>query len=144
MKKLIGLAIALSALSQMAFADHESLERLSRDLTRNASELYVGARQVIGYYPTYRQRYAFEHISFLHTSAHRFEQLVGGAAADDHGSDELIRWAYRRLEHDVYYARRTFNYLFDDFSDDHLAYGRLDQLLRNSEDLVRDIGRVLP
>lgn len=152
MKQLIGLAIALGMAQQMALADHAQLQTLSQQLTIDASRLVNGARQVIGYYPTYRQRYAYEHVAFLHNSAHRFERIVfTEGPADDHAHDQLIVRAYRRLERDAYNARATFRDLFYPYAngdepeatDDHPGNG-LEQLLASCERLIQDIYTYLP
>ncbi len=152
MKRLIGLAIALGISQQMAVADHAQLRTLSRQLSVDATRLVTAAREVIGYYPTYRQRYAYEHVSFLHNSAHRFERIVlTEGPADDHAHDQLIVRAYRQLERDTYYARSTLGDLFaccadsegSGVTDDHSS-ADLGQMLSSCERLVQDIYRNLP
>ena len=150
MNKLSGLFMSVCVVGNLALADHGNLLNLSTELTRDVSELYQGARRVIGPRPTWRQWYAFEHISFLHNSAHRFDNLVKRRnLINDHDHDMKIRRAYRDLEHDVYYARQTFSDLFrrefEGDTNDHSDYLRLDRLLRNCEDLVqRQIPQHLP
>lgn len=151
MSRLLGLVVALGTFHGVAFADHAKLETFSRQLTRNASELYIGAQRVVGPYPSYYQRYALEHIAFLHNSAHRFERVVFGWGTNDHAHDYAIHNSYRRLSRDVYYARQTFMNLFyrvngeESETNDHSDYARLDQLLRSCEYLVNyDIRSALP
>lgn len=142
MRNILGLAIALCALPRLASADHVKLEALSKQTVMAASQLYTDARRVIGNYPTYRQRYAFEHISFLHNSAHRFEGVLHQYEARDHQHDQLIRRAFQRLEHDAYYARSTFDDLF--YGYDHIDYDHLDRLLTSIEYNIEELGHHLP
>lgn len=144
MKKILGLAVALCALPQLATADHQKLEVVAQHVVVSAGQLYNGARRVIGYYPTYHQRYAFEHIGFLYNSARRFQSVLHAARSEarDHDHDQLISQAHRKLEHDAYYARETFDDLFH--MRDHTDYARLNQLLTDIEYSVEEMHHHLP
>lgn len=148
MKRLMGLVlIAVCVLPQVVRAegdyDHVQLKQLAARLGAQASRLYDGARRVIGVYPLQSQKYAFEHVSFFHNSAHRFEHVVQSAVVEDLERDHTaIGTAYRKLEHDVFYARQTFEDLFLDR--DHVVHAQLDALLSDCEALVRQIGNDLP
>lgn len=166
MKLLIGLVAGLMGLQQVAVADHATLERLAREMGTVGTNLYYGARQVIGPRPTYRQRYAFEHVSFFHNSAHRFERVLGvreEVDARDHASD--IRYAFQQLDYDLYNARKTFPDLFygvffsnlneqdaisevpsasDIVTRDHPQFGKLEGYLRYAESLIPQIRNNLP
>ena len=148
MKMITGLIVGLMGLSQVSLADHASLQRLAREMGLAGTNLYTNARPVLGPRPTYRQRYAFEHISFFHNSAHRFERVVGARLdmQDDHASD--IRYAFRQLESDLYHARQTFLDLFygerTDMTDDHPSLGNLERYLQYAESLIPQIQYNLP
>lgn len=141
MKKLLTLAVALCAYSAMASSwDHGKLKTLSAQVTNDSYQLYVGAYQVIGSFPTYRQRYAYEHIQFLYNSAHRFQQAAQGITWD-HAADR-VRQAYQKLDHDTLHARQTFNDLFGSW--DHGQYDRLNRLLLSVEGAVSELRFHLP
>ena len=143
MRSAAWLALVFLAIGPLARADHKQLPELSRRLGIETTNLARGARSVIGTYPTYRQRYAYEHISFFHSVSHRFERIVAGLREDrDHASD--VRAAFQRLERDAYLARSTFLDLFYSSSDDHPSLKPLEQMLANSEALVKEIGNNLP
>jgi len=160
MKLLIGLVAGLMGLQQVAIADHATLEKLAREMGTTGTNLYYGARQVIGPRPTYRQRYAFEHVSFFHNAAHRFEQVVGARGevdSRDHASD--VNYAFRQLDYDLYNARKTFPDLFygvffsnlnesaaasDIVTRDHPQFGKLEGYLRYAESLLPQIRNNLP
>ncbi len=148
MRKLLGLAVAIGTLQGVSIADHAQLSGLALELTRDSRALYSGARRVVGWYPTWRQRYALEHISFLSNSAHRLQYTIQqGRAINDHAHDEAIHRAYRRVEHDTRHARETFGDLFRRYStNDHSAdYVYLDRLLSNCERLTfNQIPQFLP
>jgi len=167
MKLLLGLVAGLMGLQQVAIADHATLERLAREMGTTGTNLYYGARQVLGPYPTYKQRYAFEHVSFFHNAAHRFERVVGAreeSTSRDHASD--VQYAFRQLDYDLYNARKTFPDLFygvvfseltsdgselsevastsDIVTRDHPQFGKLEGYLRYAESLIPQIRNNLP
>ena len=151
MKYLMAMVLALSAFSANVQADHGKLRTLSRQLGVEGTRLQQEARRVIGNYPTYRQRYAYEHVTFAHNSSHRFEDIVfnGGmeVSLDDHAHDQLITRAYRQLESDFFNARKTFPDLFGlvaDVTDDHPTGSPLDKILLNCEAIQREIYKNLP
>ena len=105
---------------------------------------------MIGQSPTIRQSYASEHIGILAKTAERLERIIFDLnPTDDHAHDLRIRKTYKTLEHDIYFARKTFddliyvNISLDDHNED---YQRLDALLMRAEDLTREIriNRPLP
>ncbi len=163
----MGLVIVLVNLHQVALADHATLRRLAQEMGQAATNLYTGSQQVMGPYPNYWQRYAYEHISFFHNSAHRFERVLGVRGevdTRDHASD--IRAAFQQLSHDLHHARETFPNLFygvslssrngsDDFESpeftstnvitrDHPQFGKLEGYLRYAESLIPQIQNQLP
>ena len=148
MKNLLLALVSICAFSVSAIADHGDLERQSAETSQQTRVLYFEAQQVVGYYPTYHQRYALEHIQFMDRSALRLLQTIRMAmrseanGARDHAHDNLIRQAYSRLEHDAYYARSTFDNLF--VGRDHASYERLDRILDNVEHLIREMRFNLP
>lgn len=145
MKRLLFSMVSICALTG-AFADHAQLESLTNEVAVDTRQLRIAARNVIGYYPTYRQRYAYEHIMFLENAAKRFQSAVQ-SGADDHSQ---ITSAYHRLERDAYYARYTFEDLFryyrDDVTDDHSHpnFAPMDNLLRKIEKHIGEISPNLP
>ncbi len=151
MKYLIPVIVAIILNQSMALADHGQLRALSQKLGVEATNLERGARQVVGNFPTYPQRYALEHVMFFHNSAHRLENVViQGLELDDHAHDTRIIEAYQRLERDAIYARRTFPDLFRGTAldtavlDDHPLFGGLEISLQNCESLIRQIFQNLP
>lgn len=148
MRYLFGLLVASSLWQTPALAEHGELRALSRQLSIEASALLEGARAVVGSFPSYRQRYAFEHVSFFHASAHRFEYTVWNEGpGDSHPRDPIIVGAFRRLERDLFNARQTFADLFGPFSDstdNHPMEAGLFQRLASCERLVQEIFRNLP
>ena len=145
MKNIAVIALAFFMAQPAARADHKQLPELSRQLGIQVSQLADGARKVIGFSPSFHQRYAHEHVQFFHASAHRFQDLVSGMQVDrierDHTNE--VRLAFRKLNHDASHARETFMDLFGTL-DDHPSMGPLEKTLRNAEFLVRQIGLNLP
>ena len=148
MKKLLVLVVAISTMQSVSFADHAQLSGLALQLTRDSGALYSGARRVVGWYPTWRQRYALEHISFLNASSRRLQYTIQQSPAiNDHAHDEAIHRAYRKVEYDVLNARETFGDLFRRYpTNDHSAdYVYLDRLLSHCENVVHtQIPQFLP
>lgn len=143
MRKILSVALGLLVWHSAGLADHGELRAYSRQLSQVTYQLQVGARREIGVYPTPRQRYAYEHIMFFAQSAARFERVVYlEGVGDDHAHDQAIVRAFRKLEHDAYYARATFPDLFG-LGDDH-GHGPLGRLLDEAEYLVSAIERALP
>lgn len=148
MKNLLVVLVSICAFSVGALADHANLERQSAEASQQTRVLYYEARQVVGIYPTYHQKYALEHIQFLDRSAIRLLQTIRmsmrneESGARDHAHDNLIRQAFNRLEHDALYARSTFDNLF--VARDHASYDRLDLILDNVEHLIREMRFNLP
>ena len=140
-RSFIGLFTLVLAYAS-AYADHGDLRKLSPQLTAKASILKMQSEKEIGEYPTYGQRYAQEHLQFFAESAAQLERTIFfDGPADDHAKDSRIVQAFRKVEHDVYYARTTFRDLFNGNSDDH---SQLERLLIEAEDLVPRIRNVLP
>lgn len=138
MKATLVLLLALAP--AIALADHSKLKSETDSLVRGSEMLEREARRVVGYYPTYNQRYAYEHIQFLRRSAARFKFALQDLESRDHSA---IRRAYFRLERDSFYARDTFEDLFENFQTwdhDHPDFDRLNRILIQIEDRVREVG----
>lgn len=143
MKNLLWSALSIYIFASPAFADHATLENLAAQVTQQSHQLEAGAQRVIGTHPTHSQKYAFEHIQFFHRAAHSFKVVLQGRNGDwDHVHTQKIRQAYRKLSHDLYYARQTFNNLFQGW--DHADYLTLNNLLTQIERSVREMHHHLP
>lgn len=153
MKKLMTIMLALGAFGQLALADHARLTALSAELTIETTELVQRARRVVGIYPSYRQRYALEHIRFFRNSALQFERAVyQSESINDHAAMER---AYQRLLNDAFHARQTFRNLYRfnsggcntpvcDLSGSNAhPSDTLESIMDRAEDLTQEIGRYI-
>ena len=142
MKLLLNLSILALFFSSPSFGEPEKLRVLSEQLGVAAGRLLKGANHVIGNNPRHKQQVAYEPMTSLHNSAHRFEEIVHSGSMS-HAQNLLVVSAFQQVKQDTAHAREAFLNLFP-IMDDHPALEGLEQRMRNCELLILDIFENLP